>query len=142
MNKRKEYPATRPALLLVPALALCLSAVACDSRDGDVVGDSADATNPAAGTEAAPQVQADRALADQGAVDPCAGLSGPELDECRMQEDSAEVIGEVPDPGQPMDDQLGADDPMDPAEVPPPPVSEEPMENDPAGNPDEVPPPA
>lgn len=145
MNKRNEHTpaAPRAALLLPAALALCLAAVACDNRGSDVVGDSANATNPSAAGETAPsQVDADRPLADQSMTDPCAGLTGPELDECLMQEDSPEVMGEVPETGQPMDDQLGADDPMDPAEVPPPPVTEEPMDNDPGANPDEVPPPA
>ena len=134
MNTQRHNPSARQ---LTAALLLCLAAVACDRRDAEVPGDSADATNPTAGAAAAPQVDADQALADRTMVDPCAGLSGPALDECRMREDSADVMGQVPD--DPMDEPLDADEPIDAAEVPPP-VTEEPMESDPAA--EDVPPPA
>lgn len=125
MNKRSEK--TSAARLLVPALALCLATIACDRRDAEVPGDSADATNPTAGAEAAPQVDADQALADRTLVDPCAGLSGAELDDCRTREDSADVMGEVPVREEPLDD---GTDPLDDAAMPPP-VTEEPMDNEP-----------
>lgn len=135
MNHRNDKRSA--ARLLVAGLALCLATVACDRREETVPGDSADATNPTAGDMAAPQVDADRALADRTRVDPCAGLSGPALDECRMQQDSAEIVGEVP--------MAGEETPVEPRDAAglPPPVTEEPMDNEPVEEAsDEVPPPA
>lgn len=116
--------------ILCPTLLLCLAAIGCDRRDTQLPAesDTADTTSQA---QTAPPVATEEPMTDQGVTDsmsdPCVGLSGTALDDCRMRQ--ADATGTLGDAGDDME-------PLDEGGMPPP-VTEEPMEQEPPLNEEE-----
>lgn len=135
------------AKLLVPALLACLALAGCAREDAELAAESetSDAVNPPP-AQTAPAEEPNEALADQNLSDPCVGLTGTALDDCRAQQDATGTMGDAGALEDPMDelgdDQLNDADPLEEGDMTPPPVDEEPMDNEATEDPNEVPQPA
>jgi hypothetical protein len=95
---------------LLPALLIVLVASACQRQQDDLMAEPADdraATPPMEPVETVPATPA------QDAIDPCAGLMGTELDDCRMRQAEPPPVMDPPQP-VPMESQDQPPTPTDP----------------------------